>query len=111
MPACSFPEANMAGVIGSEGLMDATSNAGVCPGSDPAAHNIAAPIDGNILFDTAVLPRCKSIVRYPGPRLQSSRGGSGRERLQLTHGQLGHWTQSGWGFSHKQWQTTAFDSP
>lgn len=44
----------MADVIGSEGLMDATSNAGVCPVSDPAAHNIAALIDGNILFDTAV---------------------------------------------------------
>ena len=52
IPACSLPAAIMAGVIGSEGLMDATSNAGVCPSSDPAANNIATPIDGNTLFLT-----------------------------------------------------------
>ena len=31
IPTCSFPEATIAGVTGSEGLTEATSNAGVCP--------------------------------------------------------------------------------
>ena len=47
IPTCSFPAATMAGVTGSEGLMDATSNAGVCASSDPAANTIATPRDGN----------------------------------------------------------------
>ena len=55
IPACSFPAATMAGVIGSEGLMEATSNAGVCPSNDPAANTM----EHNKLFDTAVYLTCK----------------------------------------------------
>jgi hypothetical protein len=46
MPACSFPEATMAGVMGSEGLTEATSKVGVCPSIDPAANTMAKPMDG-----------------------------------------------------------------
>jgi hypothetical protein len=45
----------MAGVIGSDGLMDATSkanaSAGVCPSSDPAANTIPILMAGNKLLD------------------------------------------------------------
>jgi hypothetical protein len=44
----------MAGVIGSDGLTDATSNAGVCASSDPADNMMATLKDGNRLLDTAV---------------------------------------------------------
>src|ERR1017187_568146 len=55
IPACSFPEATMAGVIGSEGLTEATSNVGVCASSDPPDNNMMATLkDGNKLFDTAI---------------------------------------------------------
>ena len=64
MPACNFPEATMAGVIGSEGLMDATSNAGVCPASDPAASRAAKQMVENMSFATAIYLVVKSIVRY-----------------------------------------------
>jgi hypothetical protein len=44
----------MAGVIGSDGLTEATSNVGVCASSDPADNMMAALKDGNKLFDTAI---------------------------------------------------------
>ncbi len=52
IPTCSLPEATIAGVTGSEGLTEATSNAGVCPASDTAANNRAAPRNGKQYLDT-----------------------------------------------------------
>src|SRR5580698_874862 len=43
IPTCSLPEAIMAGVTVSEGLMEATSNEGVCPNRDPAASSRNMP--------------------------------------------------------------------
>jgi hypothetical protein len=53
IPACIFPAATIAGVTGSEALMDATSNAGataVCPNKAPAAKAMQTPIAGRNLF-------------------------------------------------------------
>jgi hypothetical protein len=44
----------MAGVIGSDGLTEATSKVGVCPSSDPADNMMATLRDGNKLFNTAI---------------------------------------------------------
>jgi hypothetical protein len=63
----------MAGVIGSETLMDATSKAGVWPSSDPAAHTIVALKNGNLLFDTMNNLPVMNIVGYSGPGLQFAR--------------------------------------
>ena len=52
IPTCIFPAATMAGVTGSEGLTDATSNVGVCPSSEPAARHTATLRNGNDLLDT-----------------------------------------------------------
>src|SRR5437899_1984156 len=54
IPMCNFPEAIAAGVSGSEGLTEATSKAGVCPASDPAANNMTAPSDGNQDLDKMI---------------------------------------------------------
>jgi hypothetical protein len=45
----------MAGVIGSEGLIEATSNDGVCANADPTAN----PMNHNKRFDTALYLACK----------------------------------------------------
>ena len=46
--------AAIAGVIGSEGLTEATSNVGVCASRDPADNMLVTPKDGNELLDTVV---------------------------------------------------------
>jgi hypothetical protein len=87
----------MADVIGSEGLMDATSNAGVCPSSEPAANTIATLMNGNKPLGMAVSLVTKAL---------SGIGAGERNRAawaaaNIPQGQLGHCTQPACGFSRK----------
>src|ERR1039457_3153305 len=77
MPACSLPAATIAGVMGSEGLMEATSNAGVWPSIDPAANTTATMMEGSERLDTAVYLAVRNIVRYRGLGWQSEGQGHG----------------------------------
>src|ERR1035441_5813431 len=113
IPACSFPEATMAGVMGSEGLMDATSKAGVCPSSDPAANKVATLMDENIFLGTAIYLAVKALSDIwvgdckraaTGGRLQTS---GDRWEIANERRPVGHWTQPESGFSRTKSKTTA----
>src|ERR1035441_7386067 len=102
IPACSFPEATMAGVMGSEGLMDATSKAGVCPSSDPAANKVATLMDENIFLGTAVYLAVKALSDiWVGDCKRAATGGPldpARERVfthEVENNRSNRWVSSG----------------
>src|SRR5215831_13750983 len=68
IPACSLPEAIMAGVMGSDGLMEATSNAGAAAGVCAKEHdsNTDARVTAIAQLTTLCMTYLLSPMQKPG---------------------------------------------